>query len=52
MAWSTQDEIQFIKEIEDYEMLEGYAEGCAKRTNWGDIDKEAINKLLGRILRF
>ncbi len=53
--WHTHNEIQFLRMIERHypprprqpnpnrmELLRRYREGCRKRTDWGDIDRDAV----------
>jgi len=55
LEWHIHDEKRFLKGIGTYnnwnlriksptkeKLLEGYIEGCQKRVDWGDIDKDEI----------
>ena len=38
IAWTTQDELEFIESIkEKRDILKGYIESLKKRTNWGEL---------------
>lgn len=61
-AWSTQDEINFIKNLGNHqpkasvhkfdrkELLKGYSRAIRKRTDWTGINKEHVINYLAQVL--